>query len=128
MKKFFSLSVIWITALQFILFGANKFLLFFMAPPPADAHAQAFMGGMFGSYLAPFVGIVEILGAVLLLIPKSRFIGLLLLIPIMLNIAVYHLAHDMPGNMIWIAVLALFAYVCYLQRSAFYQLVKVHAV
>jgi putative oxidoreductase len=127
MKKYISLSIIWITSLQFILFGANKFLLFFMAPPPADAHAQAFMGGMFGSYLAPLVGAVEIAGAVLLLIPRTRFIGLLFLIPVMLNIVVYHLAHDLPGNMIWIVVLALFAYICYNQKNAFTALSKVHA-
>lgn len=127
MNKYISLSVIWITAPQFILFGANKFLLFFMAPPPADIHAQAFMGGMFGSYLAPFVGLVEIAGAVLLLIPRTRFIGLLLLIPVMLNIVLYHLAHDLPGNMIWIAVLVLFAYICYNQKNAFTALAKLHA-
>lgn len=127
MNKYLSLSIIWITALQFIVFGLNKFLLFFMAPPPADAHAQAFMGGMFGSYLAPLVGVVEIAGALLLLIPRTRFLGLLFLIPVMLNIVVFHLAHVMPGNMIWIAVFALFVYLCYHQRNAFYQLVKVHA-
>jgi putative oxidoreductase len=126
MNRYLSIIATWFTAIQFVVFGANKFLLFFIAPPPADAAAQAFMGGMFGSYLASLVGATEIAGSILLLIPRTKFIGLLMLIPVMLNIVLYHLAHDLPGNMIWMVVLTIFAAVCYSNRSSFQSLLKIN--
>ena len=56
-------------ALSMIVFGLNKFIGFIAVPPPADPVAQQFLGAMFSSYLAPLVGGVEIIGAVLILIP-----------------------------------------------------------
>jgi len=92
-------------AIPLIIFGVNKFLLFFQAEPPTDPAAQLFMTGMFGSYLGKLVGIVEIIGGLLLLIPKTAFVGLLLLLPIAANIVAYHLSHDFPGNGIWLFTL-----------------------
>lgn len=125
MKKYIILIAVWIVAIQFIIFGANKFLLFFNAPPPNDPQALAFMQGMFGSYLGKLVGLTEIVGSILLVLPRTRFMGLLLLIPVMLNIVLYHLAHDNPGNMIWIVVLAIFSVVVYSQKNNFQSLIKI---
>jgi putative oxidoreductase len=125
MKKYILLVAVWIVAIQFTIFGANKFLLFFNAPPPNDAQALAFMQGMFGSYLGKLVGLTEIVGSLLLVFPRTRFMGLLLLIPVMLNIVLYHLAHDNPGNMIWIVVLAIFSVVIYSQKNNFQSLIKI---
>jgi putative oxidoreductase len=123
MKKYALTAVIWLIAIQFIVFGANKFLLFFIAPPPIDASAQAFMNGMFSSYLGKLVGLTEIIGGLLLLVSTTRFMGLLFLLPVMINIIAYHLAHDMPGNMIWIVVGLLFAWICYEQAPNFKKLI-----
>jgi uncharacterized membrane protein YphA (DoxX/SURF4 family) len=89
-------------ALPFIVFGLNKFLGFAEMPPPSDPTAQAFLGAMFTSYLAPLVGAVEVVAAVLLLTRRTAFLGNLLLLPVTVNIAAFHVAHDMPGNGIWI--------------------------
>jgi putative oxidoreductase len=125
MNKYIKLIAIGLFALQFFIFGLNKFLGFASPPPPTDPVALTFLGGMFGSYLGKFVGLVEIIGSIMLLIPRTRFVGLLLLIPIMANIIMFHLAHDNPGNGIWIFVSLIFALVCYSQKSNFTKLLSI---
>jgi putative oxidoreductase len=104
-------------ALPLIIFGLNKFLGFAQMPPPAGAGAQTFLGAMFTTYLAPLVGFTEIVGGVMLLIKRTSFVGWLLLTPVVVNIAAFHIAHDMPGNGIWLVTTALYAYVTYLKRD-----------
>lgn len=109
-------------ALPMIIFGLNKFLLFANVPPPAGTQAQSFLGAMFTSYLFTLVGITEVLGGALLLFPRTAFMGTLILLPVSLNIVAFHVAHDMPGNGIWVFTTLLHAVVCYQQRAQFEQL------
>ena len=85
-----------------VIFGLNKFFGFIPVSPPEDATAQQFLMTMFGSYLFMVVATVEIFGGILLFFRKTRFLGWLLLTPIVFNIVVFHLAHDFIGNGIWL--------------------------
>lgn len=125
MNKYVKNIAIGILAFQFIVFGLNKFIGFVNPPPPTDPKALTFLGVMFGSYLAKFVGFFEIVSSVLLIIKRTRFLGLLLLLPVMANIIVFHLAHDNPGNGIWIVVTLIFAMICYGQKENFQSLLKI---
>lgn len=110
-------------ALMMIVFGLNKFLGFITVEPPADPTAQQFLGAMFSSYLYIVVGITEIIGGILLLIPRFRFAGWLLLGVIIFNIVAFHLAHDFIGNGIWLLPTLLFLVIGYFQRN---QVEKIH--
>lgn len=79
--------------LLFLVFGLNFFLQFLPMPPgPPEGSAPAlFMGAMFTSGFLAFVKVLEILGGVLVAIPKMRNIGLLLLGPVIVNILAYHI-------------------------------------
>lgn len=84
--------------LGMLLFGSNKLLNFLPAPDIStmSAQAQAFWQGMLGSgYFLPFLGVMEVVGALLLLSRKFEALGALVLAPITVNIVVYHLATDM---------------------------------
>ena len=62
-------------------------------PPPAGPEltlADHFTAAFFPSGYMHFVKICEILGGILLAIPKTRNFGLLVLGPILLNIIAYH--------------------------------------
>jgi uncharacterized membrane protein YphA (DoxX/SURF4 family) len=98
-----------------IIFGLNKFLGFIPVEPPADPTAQQFMGAMFSSYLYIVVAIGEIIGGLLLLIPKFRFVGWLIQGVIIFNIVAFHIAHDFIGNGIWLLPTILFLVVGYFQ-------------
>ncbi len=95
-------------ALVMIVFGLNKFMGFMAVDPPGDPVAQQFMGAMFSSYLYVMVGIAEIIGGILLLIPQFRLVGWLLQGVIIFNIIAFHLAHDFIGNGIWLIPTTLF--------------------
>ena len=108
-----------------IIFGLNKFLGFIAVDPPADPVAQAFLGNMFTTYLFKVVALAEILGGILLLVPKLRLLGWMLLAPVVFNIAAFHVAHDFIGNGIWLLPTALFVWVGINFRTSLSQLIKV---
>ncbi len=112
-KKMLFLSTKVILGTLMIIFGLNKFFGFIAIDPPGDAAAQAFLGSMFSSYLFKAVALTEIIGGIFLLIPRFAFLGTLLLTPILFNIAAFHIAHDMPGNGIWLVPSSLFLVICY---------------
>ncbi len=79
--------------LAFITFGANFFLHFIPMPAdpsPADAPHKLFMAAMFPTGYLAFVKVLEILGGLLVALPKTRNIGLLVLGPIIVNIIAFH--------------------------------------
>jgi len=95
-------------AILMVLFGLNKFLGFISVGPPSDPTAQKFMMAMFSTYLYKVVALAEIIGGLLIVIPRSRFLGWLILLPIIFNIVAFHIAHDFIGNGIWIVPTLLF--------------------
>ncbi len=106
---------IWLLAILMVVFGLNKFFGFIPVEPPTDPKAQSFMGAMFTSYLFVVVAIVEIVGGILLVVPKTRFLGWLFLLPVIFNIVAFHVAHDFIGNGIWLLPTLLFTIITYFQ-------------
>jgi putative oxidoreductase len=115
---------IFLLGVPMVVFGLNKFLGFANVEPPTGADAQAFLGAMFTSYLAKIVGVTEIVGGLLLFVQKTRFLGWLLLAPVVVNIAVFHLVHDMPGNGIWLLSLITFVWVGFVLKDKFSRLLN----
>lgn len=108
MKTTLQNATYWVLAALMVIFGLNKFLGFIPVEPPADGTAQQFLGTMFTSYLFAVVAVGEIIGGVLLALKKTRFLGWMLLSPIVFNIIAFHIAHDFIGNGIWLLPTALF--------------------
>jgi len=113
----------WLLALMMIVFGANKFIGFIVMPPPQGELAQKFMGAMFTTYLFKVVALTQIIGGVLLLIPKTAFIGLLMMFPVIVNIIGFHLFHDMPGNGMWLFVILITGIITFGFKDQFSKLI-----
>lgn len=75
----------------FIMSGVVVLFQLVDAPPPPDGTAAAHFMTAFGptGYLT-FVKVFEVLGGVLVAIPKTRNFGLLVLGPIIVNILAFH--------------------------------------
>lgn len=100
-----------------IVFGLNKFFGFIAVDPPADEMAQTFLGTMFTSYLVKLVALAEIIGGALLLIPRTAFLGSMILLPVTVNIVAFHLFHDLPGNGLWVITTMLHIGVLFFQKE-----------
>ena len=78
--------------LIFVVFGLNFFLKFSPVPSPPEGSPPAmFLGAMYMTGYLAFVKVLEILGGVLVAIPKTRNIGLLVLGPVIVNILAFQI-------------------------------------
>jgi uncharacterized membrane protein YphA (DoxX/SURF4 family) len=116
--------------LAFITFGANFFLNFIPMPAdpsPADAPHKLFMGALFPTGYLAFVKVLEILGGVLVAVPKTRNLGLLVLGPIIVNIFAFHIFLTEGAGLTdppLVAIALLSAFVLFSERKAWLGLVK----
>jgi putative oxidoreductase len=78
--------------LLFLVFGLNFFLKFIPMPPgpPEGSPPALFMAALYPTGYLAFVKVFEILGGILVAIPKTRNIGLLVLGPVIVNILAFH--------------------------------------
>ncbi len=80
-----------------LVFGLNKFLNFITAPALPE-NAEAFITSLATTgYVLQVVGVIEILIGLLLLINKWVAFALVVLVPISVNILLFHLFLDIPG-------------------------------
>ena len=75
----------------FIVFGLNFFLEFMVIDGPAEgSNAATFMRVLYTTGYLGFVKFLEVIGGVLVILPKTRNLGLLILGPIIINIIAYY--------------------------------------
>lgn len=104
--------------LIFFVFGLNGFLQFLPTPAMPEP-AGAFMGALAATgYMLPLIKGTEVLAGLLLL--RGRFVplALVLLAPIIVNIAFFH-AVLAPNPVMVVALLALEIYLAWSYRDAF---------
>ena len=90
MKKISCIAAL-LLGLAFVFFGLNFFAHFVVVPsPPAGTPAAVFLGAMYGSGYLTLVKVLEIVGGVLLILPRTRVLGLFLVGAILFNIAAVH--------------------------------------
>jgi hypothetical protein len=102
----------------FVLFGANGFFGFLPAPS-VGPEAGAFLGGLAASgYFFPLLKGTEIVAGGLLLANRAVPLALVLLAPIVINIAAFHLWLD-PGLPMVALLVGLEGYLAWALRDSF---------
>ena len=84
-------------ALMMINSGLNKFFNYMPMPEMSEQMMQIMGSFMAIKWIFPLVAIVEIIGGILIAIPKTRALGALVILPVMVGIIVHHLVHDLSG-------------------------------
>lgn len=115
--------------LMFVAFGM-MFLLNMIPPqpePPAGSPVAMFMGAFGKTGYMHFVKVFEVLGGLLVAIPKTRNLGLLVLGPIIVNILAFNIfiagSKDLFSPVL-IVICLLAVFLLWSERRAFAGLVK----
>ncbi len=87
----------YLLAVVYLVFGLNYFF-HFIPMPPMSGDAGTFTGLLYTSKYLLVVKLIEVISALLLLLPATRALGLLLIAPVTVNILLFELfiAHQ-PG-------------------------------
>ena len=79
-----------LVGLVFVFFGSNGILNFLHAPPLPPGPGADFAKIMMDSHYTAFVGAVQVIGGLLLLLNRFVPLGLTLLGPVIVNILLFH--------------------------------------
>jgi putative oxidoreductase len=101
--------------LIFVVFGLNFFFpqVLHMIPPPMSKEATAFSGGLWGSgYFFQYMKVIEIVSGFFLLINRFTAFFVLVLLPICINIFLFHAMLAPAGVPVGTAVIVLDLFLC----------------
>jgi len=122
-KIIFVLSLL--TGLLMINAGLNKFLNYIPVPEDLPENMKrvndAFMEI---GWLLPLVGAVEILGGILFIIPKTRALGALVILPIMVGILLTHIIIMPSGLAMAIVLMAINLWVIHENREKYLPILR----
>lgn len=100
--------------LLFMNAGLDK-ILHYMPIPPMDMNMQKVFEA-FGTikWLLPLVGVIEIIGGLLFLLPKTRTVGALVILPILIGIFTHNMVfYSQQGLMIWAVLFIIWLWVVF---------------
>jgi hypothetical protein len=116
-----------VLGLLFFVIGLNGFL-HFMPNPPAPPRAGEFMGALAAAgYMFPLIKGTEVIAATMLLAGKLVPLALVLLAPIIVNIAAYHLFLAPDGMAVVATIVGLELFLAWMYRESFAPLLRVNA-
>lgn len=93
-----------------------------MPPPPEGTPSAQFMAAFVPTGYLAFVKVLEVLGGLLVALPRTRNLGLLVLGPIIVNILAFHVFITRGAGLFQpaiIVIVALAAYLLWCERRAF---------
>lgn len=125
MKK----KILFVLSLLFGLMMMNAGLdkLFHYMPMPENvspALENAFNAFMQIGWLLPLVGTVEFIGGLLIVIPRTRALGAIVLLPVFAGITLVNSVTDTAGLPIVLVLLAILAWIIVDNRQRYLQLIR----
>lgn len=105
--------------------GLNKFLNYM--PVPADLPEELIkdsMAIMEISWLMPLVGFAEIVGGMMILFPKTRALGALIVFPVMVGVLLVHLTVAPEGLPIAIVIWIILSWIIWENRKKYIALLN----
>jgi uncharacterized membrane protein YphA (DoxX/SURF4 family) len=110
--------------LMFINAGLNKFLNYMPVPKDMPPNAMAMFGAIMQiKWLMPLIGIAEIVGGILVIIPRFRALGAVIIFPVMVGIllTVISLSSGLPMVLVLWAVLI---WILFENREKYFHMIR----
>ena len=129
MKKSIKSIILFILTLLFgIMFinaGLDKFLHYMPMPKEMpEKMLKAFAAFMEIGWLMPLVGIAELIGGLLIIIPKTRALGALIILPVMVGIVLTNIVQDSRGLPLVAILSAILVWIMFENREKYLPLIK----
>jgi len=105
--------------------GLNKFLNYMPVPDGLPAElVKDNLAIMEISWLMPLIGFAEVLGGLLILIPRTRVVGVLVVFPVMVGVLLTHLTVAKEGLPVALVIWAFLIWIIYDNRHKYIPLIK----
>ena len=125
MKKKILFVLCLLAGLMFINAGLNKFFQYMPTPKDMpEKMVKAVMAFVQIGWLMPLVGIFEVIGGLLLIIPRTRALGAIVLVPVLTGILLANINMSPSGLPIVFALIAILAWVIIENRAKYLPMVK----
>jgi len=124
MKQKILLAACILFALVMVNSGLNKFFNYMPAPAPSEEQMKIFGALMTLKWIIPLVAIVEIVGGILLAVPKTRALGALIILPVTVGIVLHHLTFDVATIGIGLVLLAINVWVIIENKQKYEPILK----
>ena len=110
--------------LLFVNGGLDKFFHYMPQPEGMTDEGMGLMMAFDGSgWLLPLIGLGELIGGVLLIVPKTRALGAVVLFPIMAGILCFHLVQEPAGLPIAFVMLAIHLWIILENRDKYMHMI-----
>lgn len=114
-----------LTALMFLNAGLNKIFKYLPVPDDLPEKLKVMNQGFEAiTWLNPLLAVVEIVGAILLLIPRFRALGALMLVPVMAGILLVHITAAPAMIALPLILAAILTWVLYTDRAKLLPLIQ----
>jgi uncharacterized membrane protein YphA (DoxX/SURF4 family) len=125
MKQKILFVVALLFGLIFVNSGLNKFFNYMPMPDdmPEDM-MKMFTGMMAIPWLLPLIGVAEIVGGILFIIPKCRALGAIIIFPVMVGIILTHLTVAPSGLPIALILLVILSWVVFENREKYLPMIR----
>lgn len=111
--------------LMFANSGLNKFFNYMPMPDDMPENMMKMFAGMMAiSWLLPLIGVAEIVGGILFIIPKYRALAALIIFPVMVGIVLTHITVAPSGLPIALVLLAILVWVIVENREKYMPMIR----
>ena len=122
-KILFVLSLLF--GLMFINSGLNKFFHYMPMPKDMPEEMMKDFGALMEiSWLLPLIAVAEIIGGILVCIPKTRALGAIIIFPVMVGILLTHTLVDTKNMPIAIILLAIQIWIIFENREKYMPMIR----
>jgi uncharacterized membrane protein YphA (DoxX/SURF4 family) len=121
-KILFAVSLLF--GLMFINAGLNKFFNYMPVPKDMPQNAMAMFGAIMQiKWLMPLIAVAEIIGGILVIIPRYRALGAIIIFPVMVGILLTCLSLS-SGLLMALALFAVLAWILIENREKYLPMVR----
>ncbi|MFD1770571.1 MauE/DoxX family redox-associated membrane protein [Sphingobacterium suaedae] len=110
--------------LMFINAGLNKFFLYMPMPELTAEQMDLYQALGKLKWITPLTGIVEILGGLLFIFPRTRALGAIVILPVMVGIVAHNVTFEPSGLLIVIPLLLINLWIIFDNWSKYQRMIR----